>query len=139
MKKSDVDWNAKMVHLFGKGRKHRTSFINAKAEVSLRAYLETRVDDSEYLFVTERKPIRGLKKDAIEKIVRNISNRVSSKVGKSVTPHVLRHTTATMALQSGMPIEDVSKLLGHESIDTTMIYVHTSIESVQSAHRKYVV
>lgn len=139
VKRSDVDWNAKSVHLFGKGRKHRTSFINAKAEVALQAYLETRNDDCEYLFVTERKPTRNLTKDAIEKMVRIISSRVSDKIGKPVTPHVLRHTTATTALQSGMPIEDISKLLGHESIDTTMIYAHTSLESVQAGHRKHIV
>lgn len=58
VKKSDIDWNKKSVHLFGKGRKHRTSFINAKSEVSLLTYLETREDDCEYLFVSERKPYR---------------------------------------------------------------------------------
>lgn len=139
IKLSDLDWNAKSVHLFGKGRKHRTSFINAKSEVALRAYLESRSDDCEYLFTTERKPIRKLTSNAIEKIVRAISVRASDKIGKPVTPHVLRHTTATTALQSGMPIEDISKLLGHESIDTTMIYAHTSLESVQAGHRKYIV
>ena len=137
--KSDINWNAKSVHLFGKGRKHRTSFINAKAEVALLAYLKTRNDDCEYLFVTERKPTKGLTKDAVEKIVRNISDRSYEKTNKHVTPHVLRHTTATAALQSGMPIEDISKLLGHKNIETTMIYVHTSLESVQAGHRKHIV
>lgn len=139
VKQSDIDWNTKSVHLFGKGRKHRTSFINAKAEVALQVYLETRNDDCEYLFVTERAPIKCLTRNAIEKIVRGVSSRVSEKLSKSVTPHVLRHTTATTALQSGMPIEDISKLLGHESIDTTMIYAHTSLESVQASHRKHIV
>lgn len=139
VKKSDVDWNAKSVHLFGKGKKHRTSYINAKSEVSLQTYLESREDDCEYLFVSERRPYRKLQPEAIEKIVRNISGRSSDKTNKHVTPHVLRHTTATMALQSGMPIEDISKLLGHERIDTTMIYAHTSMETVQAGHRKHVV
>lgn len=139
IKLSDLDWNAKSVHLFGKGRKHRTSFINAKAEVALQTYLETRADECDYLFVTERKPIRQLTSNAIEKTVRAISSRVSDKIHKRVTPHVLRHTTATTALQSGMPIEDISKLLGHESIDTTMIYAHTSLESVKAGHRKHIV
>lgn len=138
-KKSDVDWNARSVHLFGKGKKHRTSYINAKAEVSLKAYLEAREDDCEYLFCSVRKPYRGLKREAIEKIVRGISGRSADKTQKHVTPHILRHTTATMALQSGMPIEDISKLLGHEKIDTTMIYAHTSMETVQAGHRKHIV
>lgn len=140
VKMNDVDWTARTVHLFGKGSKqHRTSFINAKCEVALKAYLKERTDDCEYLFATERKPYRQLKRDALEKIVRNIASRSSEEMHKHVTPHVLRHTTATLALQSGMPIADLSKLLGHEKIDTTMIYVHSSMESVQAGHRKYVV
>lgn len=139
IKKSDVNWYEKSVRLFGKGRKHRISFINAKAEVALKKYLESRNDDCEYLFVTVKKPYRNLSKDAIEKIVRNIANRASKNVDKHITPHILRHTTATMALQSGMPISDISKLLGHESIDTTMIYAKSSIEDVRSGHKKYIV
>jgi integrase/recombinase XerD len=137
LKKSDIDWNSKTVHLFGKGSKHRTSFLNAKAEVALKTYLGTREDDCEYLFVTERKPYRQLKKEAVEKVVRNIAERSPEKM--HVTPHILRHTTATLAMQNGMPIADISKLLGHEKIDTTMIYAHTCMESVQAGHRKYVI
>lgn len=139
VKLSDIDWSAGTVHLFGKGNKHRTSFINAKAEVHLKAYLKTREDDCAALFVTIRRPYRPLKKDAAEKIVRNISGRAPAEMQKHVTPHILRHTTATIALQNGMPIADISKLLGHEKIDTTMIYAHTCMESVQVGHRKYVV
>ena len=139
VKLSDIDWDARSVQLFGKGAKYRTSFINAKAEVSLKAYLKTRDDDCEYLFITERKPYRSLTKDALEKIVRIIAERTDGNIQTHVTPHVLRHTTATLALQNGMPIADISKLLGHEKIDTTMIYAHTCMESVQSGHKKYVV
>ena len=60
-------------------------------------------------------------------------------MNKHVTPQILRHTTATLALQNGMPIADISKLLGHEKIETTMIYAHTCMETVQAGHRKYVV
>lgn len=139
VKLTDVDWTARTVHLFGKGNKHRTSYINAKCEVALKAYLKSRTDDCEYIFVTERKPYRQLKKDAVEKIVRSISGRAPAEMQKHVTPHILRHTTATIALQNGMPIADISKLLGHEKIDTTMIYAHTCMESVQAGHRKFVV
>lgn len=138
VKLRDINWDNKSVHLFGKGSKHRTSFINAKAEVAIKAYLETRDDSCEYLFVTERKEYRQLGKDAIEKIVRNIAKRSSGKIKTHVTPHVLRHTTATIALQNGMPISDICTLLGHESIDTTMIYAKTSIEDVAAGHRKYI-
>lgn len=139
VKKTDINWYEKSVHLFGKGRKHRTSYLNAKAEVTLKEYLESRDDDCEYLFVTERKPYRNLNKDGVEKIVRNVACRASSNIGKHVTPHILRHTTATTALQNGMPVTDISKLLGHKSIDTTMIYAKSSLEDVRSGHKKYVV
>ena len=139
IKKSDINWYEKSVHLFGKGRKHRVSFLNAKAEVALIKYLESRNDDCEYLFATIKKPYRNLNKDGIERIVRNIACRVSDNIGKHITPHILRHTTATTALQSGMPIADISKLLGHESIDTTMIYAKSSMEDVRSGHKKHIV
>lgn len=139
LKKSDIDWNDKSVHLFGKGNKHRTSFLNAKAEVALKDYLDSRTDNNESLFVSDRKPYNPIKKDAIEKIVRNISRRSSNNVGKHITPHILRHTTATNAMRNGMPVEDISKLLGHSKIDTTMIYAKTSLANVQAGHKKYIV
>lgn len=139
VKKSDIDWNKKSVHLFGKGKKHRTSYINAKAEVSMLAYLETRNDCSEYLFVSERRPHGQLKKDAVEKIVRQIAARASEHVKKPISPHILRHTCASTALNNGMPVEDISQLLGHESIATTMIYAKISMENVQSGHKKYII
>ena len=139
IKKSDINWYDKSVHLFGKGRKHRTSFLNAKAEVALVNYLNARNDDSEFLFVSTKKPYNNIKKDAIEKIIRDIAKRASKNIGKHITPHILRHTTATTALQSGMPIADISKLLGHESIDTTMIYAKSSVEDVRSGHKKYII
>jgi site-specific recombinase XerD len=139
VKKSDIDWNSKSVHLFGKGKKHRTSYINAKAEVSLLAYLNTRNDDSEYLFVSERKPHGQLKKDAIEKVIRIIAQRASEYVDKPISPHVFRHTCASTALNNGMPIEDISCLLGHENISTTMIYSKISLDNVKNNHKKYVI
>lgn len=139
LKKSDVDWHDLSIHLFGKGRKHRKSFLNAKAEVALKMYLDSRHDDCEYLFVSEKKPYRQLHKTGIEKIVRNVSDRAMKDTGKRVTPHILRHTNATTALQNGMPIEDICKLLGHASIETTMIYAKTSMEDVRMGHRKYVI
>ena len=139
IKKEDVDWNKKSVHLFGKGKKHRTSYLNAKAEVALKEYLNSRDDDNEYLFVSSRSPHGQLKKCAVEKIVKQIAERASDNVSKPVTPHIFRHTTATTALNNGMPIEDISSLLGHENVATTMIYAKTSIENIQSGHKKYVI
>lgn len=139
IKLCDIDWNTRAVHLFGKGKKHRDSFLNAKAEVAVKAYLATRGDDCPYLIVSERRPYKPLQTAAIQKVVRKIAKRASGQITKAVTPHVLRHTTATTALQNGMPIVDISKLLGHEKVDTTMIYAHASIADVQAGHRKHVV
>lgn len=139
LKITDIDWREKTVRLFGKGKKHRVSFLNAKAEVALLAYLDTRTDQNNSLFVSVRKPYGSLSKDAIEKVMRTLAQRISDKTQKKITPHVLRHTTATNALSSGMPIESISLLLGHENIETTMIYAHTSLDSVREGHRKYVI
>lgn len=136
-KKSDIDWNEKSVHLFGKGSKHRTSFINAKAEYYLKQYLETRNDNNDYLFVSERFPHDKLKKCGVEKIIRGISNK--SDLNKNITPHVLRHTTATTALTNGMPINEIQKILGHESVNTTMIYAKTDLGNVKADHKKYII
>ncbi len=103
----------------------------------MKAYLESRSDSCEFLFASIRKPVHGLSRGGIEKIVRIISDR--AQLEKRVTPHIFRHTTATTALQSGMPVEDISKLLGHESIDTTMIYAEISMESVRAEHKKHIV
>lgn len=137
VKLSDIDWNNKTVHLFGKGKKHRTSFINAKCEVSLKEYLSERDEVNEYLFITQRRPFRKMTKAAVEKNLRQLSER--SNLKKPITPHILRHTTATQAVNSGMPIEDVSKLLGHANVATTMIYAKISTDKVQTEHNRCII
>lgn len=139
VKKKDINWLDNSVRLFGKGKKHRLSFINAKAEVAIKNYLNSRKDDSEFLFVSERAPHGQLSKDAYEKIIRNIVKRTPEVQGKHITPHTFRHTMATTALRGGMPITDISKLLGHEKIDTTMIYAKTSTEEIREGHKRFVI
>lgn len=135
---SDVNFETKEVFLFGKGDKHRTSYLNAKAEVALKDYLNERSDENPALFVYDRKPHSRLKKSGIELIVKKILERTSD-VSTHVTPHVFRHTTATTALDRGMNIVDVSKLLGHRKVETTMEYITTNSESVKNDHHNYVV
>ena len=137
VKKSDIDWHNNTVHIFGKGRKHRTSFINAKCEVTLKEYLAQRNDEDEHLFVTERKPYHELQYPSAEKVIRDLGARAG--IGKRISPHILRHTTATQAMNNGMAIEEVSKLLGHADIATTMIYTKVSDNSVQAKHAKCVI
>lgn len=135
--KDDVNWKDGTVHIFGKGRKHRTSFINAKCEVCLREYLNSRNDGSEYLFVSTRQPHNRLSKCAIENVIKKIAGRAN--ISKPVSPHIIRHTTATRAINNGMSIEDVSKLLGHNNVATTMIYAKVSTESVHNQHTKCII
>ncbi len=138
LKISDINFVTGEVHLFGKGNKHRTSYLNAKAEVALKKYLKNqRMGDSDNLFVSSRKPYDGLKKPALELIVRNIGKRAD--IGRNVYPHLIRHTTATDALNRGMNVVEVQKILGHEKLDTTMIYAKISQDSVKFNHKLYVV
>ena len=135
---SDVNFETKEVLLFGKGNKHRTSYLNAKAEVALKDYLSERKDSCKALFVYERNPHGRLKKSGIEAMIRNIMERVPD-VTTHVTPHTFRHTTATTALDRGMNVVDVSRLLGHQKVETTMEYITTNSDSVKNNHHNCVI
>ena len=139
VKISDVNFAAKEVVLIGKGKKYRTSYLNAKAEVTLKEYLNERHDNCPYLFCTERRPYRKMTKAALEKNVRVICARIGNKLVKHVTPHVFRHTTATHAVANGMPVNEVQKLLGHSTIATTMVYVETSMANIKLSHARAIV
>lgn len=135
IKLSDINWSENSVHLFGKGKKHRTSYLNAKAVVATREYLNTRKHESEYVFCNDRGG-DAMKKENVERMVRKLAKRAGLE---GITPHVMRHTTATQALQSGMPIQDIQLLLGHASVSTTMIYAKTSMDAVHAGHKRCVV
>lgn len=137
LKKTDVDFQKGEVYLFGKGNKQRTSYINAKAEVALKKYLFTRMDDNPALFVSERKPHQGLKKTSIEKIVREIGQR--SGIGRRVFPHLIRHTTGTDALMRGMTLPELQELFGHVKPETTMIYAKTCRDNIKHNHQRCIV
>ena len=135
LKKSDIDFQTKEVHLFGKGSKHRTSYINARAEIALKKYWLTRKDTDDSVICTIRRPYKGIDKVQIEQIVRQIGERI----GMHLYPHLIRHTTATMSLERGMDVTELQKMLGHEKLDTTMIYAKVSQESLRYSHHRYVV
>lgn len=135
---SDVNFESKEVILFGKGNKHRISYLNAKSEVALRDYLNERNDDNEALFVYDRKPYDRLKKSGIELIIKKIMQRVDG-VNVHVTPHVFRHTTATEGLNRGMSVVDVSKLLGHVRLETTMEYITTDSTLMKNSYQKSII
>lgn len=116
IKISDLDFYAKEAHLIGKGQKHRTTFISISCEYALKEYLNSREDNNPHLFVSSRG-----QHEMTTKALRNHIHEISNRVGLKVNPHQIRHTTATN-LQGVMPIQNISKYLGHESISTTMVY-----------------
>lgn len=137
LNKEDIDFKTGEVFLFGKGNKHRISYLNAKSEVYVKKYLHMRKDNDCALFVSERKPYKRLSKTGIERIVRVIGER--SDIERPLYPHLIRHTTATDALKRGMNITELQAILGHQKLDTTMIYAKVSQDNVKYSHRKYIV
>lgn len=138
LNKCDINFETKEVSLFGKGEKYRTSYLNAKAEVAVREYLATREDSNTALIVSDRKPNDRMHKAGIERVIREIESRIPD-LTTHITPHVFRHTTATVALSRGMDISDVSKLLGHSNVDTTMEYITRNSESIHEKHKNCII
>lgn len=140
LKISDIDFASKEVHLFGKGSKHRTSYLNAKAEYMLKKYFELerpKESISDSVFVIFRKPYNEMHKESIYARIKAIQKR--SGIERSLFPHLLRHTMATDALNRGMNVAEVKEILGHEKLDTTMIYAKISHDSVKFNHKRYIV
>lgn len=137
LNKSDIDFEKGEVLLFGKGDKHRISFIGARAEFALKNYLDSRGDDNDALFVSERKPHDRIKKPGIEKVIKNIGER--SGIRRPLFPHLLRHTTATDCLERGMDVTQIQKMLGHTDVSTTMIYAKASKSDIKNQHKKCIV
>ena len=134
MKFSDIDMNNNSIHIVGKGKKHNTVYLNTNALLSLEDYIKSeRKGESEYIFVKERKPYNQLSTRSIEFLFNQMNTDFK------LTPHIIRHTSATLALQSGMSITQVQKMLGHSSVNTTQIYAETTDKDVAIAHKKYVV
>lgn len=134
MNRGDVSLSNKDVTVTGKGNKQRETYINAPMGVYLKMYLESRKDNNPALFVSLKVPYKRLSKNAIEAIVKKIGRAAGVE---NVHPHRFRRTAATDLLRRGMPIEQVSKLLGHVKLDTTQIYCTVDQESVRMSHRKY--
>ena len=119
--------------VYGKGHKERRTFLNARARVALTRYISTRKDSNPALFVTMLSPFDRLKISGVEIMIR--------KLGKScgienTHPHRFRRTAATKALERGMPIEVVKDMLGHDSINTTLIYAKIADGAVKQAHKR---
>lgn len=140
LKLEDIDFENKTVELFGKGSKYRTSFLNAKSIIALKDYIDTERKETEdrHVFISNRMPYTGMCRSSIEKIVHDIKTR-DSHIEKPLTPHILRHTCATVMIRNDASLTSIQKLLGHEQISTTMIYAHNTLDQAKREHEKYIV
>ena len=132
--REDVDFQERQCVVFGKGNKEREVYFNARTKIHLKKYLDSRTDDNPALFVSLTKPHNRLTISGVEVRLRNLGKQ--AKLNK-VHPHKFRRTLATMAIDRGMPIEQVQKLLGHVKIDTTLHYAMVNQANVKIAHRKF--
>lgn len=131
----DINFEERECIVFGKGSKERRVYFDAKTKIHLQGYINNRVDKNPALFVTLHAPYARLKISGIEIRLR----RLGRELGISkVHPHKFRRTMATRAIDKGMPIEQVHKLLGHSQIDTTMHYAIVNQTNVKVSHRKFI-
>lgn len=135
MNRDDIDFQERQCKVFGKGNKEREVYFNARTKIHLQRYLESRTDDNPALFVSLAKPHTRLTISGVEMRLRKLGKEAHLY---KVHPHKFRRTLATMAIDRGMPIEQVQKLLGHVRIDTTLHYAMVNQQNVKIAHRKYI-
>ena len=133
---NDVNFEERECIVYGKGNKQRKVYFDAKTKVHLKRYLEQRIDYSEALFVTLDSPFERLKISGVEIRLRKLGRLAS--LDQRVHPHKFRRSMATRAIDKGMPIEQVQKLLGHQQIDTTMHYAMVNQSNVKISHRKFI-
>ena len=132
---NDINFEDRSCKVIGKGNKQREVYFDARTKLHLKQYINTRHDTNEALFVAKNKPHQRLSISGIELIVRKLG--LETEIYK-VHPHKFRRTLATMAIDKGMPIEQVQKLLGHVKIETTMHYAMVNQNNVKISHRKYI-
>ncbi|ABO49502.1 phage integrase family protein [Desulforamulus reducens MI-1] len=135
--KIDINWQERSLVVLGKGNKERIVFIGARAAHSLKKYLNSRQDNEDALFVTEKGKIQRLSVRSIQLIFKKIANRVV--IHKNIYPHIFRHTLATALLNHGARLEDVQDLLGHTNPSTTQIYCKVSPERKKLAYNQHFV
>lgn len=132
---SDVNFEERECVVFGKGDKERRVYFDAKAKLHLQKYLQSRNDSNPALFVTLDSPYDRLRISGVEIRLRELGHKVNID---KIHPHKFRRTMATRAIDKGMPIEQVQKILGHSQIDTTMQYAIVNQLNVKTSHRKYI-
>ena len=131
----DVNFESRECVVFGKGDKERRVYFDAKTKIHLKNYLESRRDTNRALFVSLLAPYNRLAISGVEIRLRKMGRMLNLK---SIHPHKFRRTMATRAIDKGMPIEQVQKILGHSQIDTTMQYAIVNQNNVKMSHQKYI-
>ena len=133
--KSDIDFQNRECIVFGKGNKERKVYFDARTKIHLEEYLESRTDENEALFVSLRQPHSRITINGVENRLKSIGSSLGIK---KVHPHKFRRTLATAAIDKGMPVEQLQRLLGHERIDTTMQYAMVKQSNVKDSHRRFI-
>ena len=131
----DIDFHERQCVVIGKGNKEREVYFNARAKIHLKRYIESRSDKNPALFVSLSSPHNRLTIGGIESRLRQLGKGAGLS---KIHPHKFRRTLATMAIDKGMPIEQVQRLLGHVKIDTTLHYAMVNQANVKMEHRKYI-
>lgn len=135
LNKEDINFEERECIVFGKGDKERVVYFDARTKMHLQNYLCSRTDENDALFVSLSAPYKRLEIGGVEVRLRKIGKELG--IAK-VHPHKFRRTLATMAIDKGMPIEQLQQLLGHQRIDTTLQYAMVKQSNVKIAHRKYI-
>lgn len=131
----DIDFEQRECIVFGKGEKERRVYFDAKTKIHLKEYIDSRTDDNPALIVTLDSPHNRLQISGIEIRIRNLGRSLGLR---KIHPHKFRRSMATRAIDKGMPIEQVQKILGHSQIDTTMQYAIVNQNNVKTSHQKYI-
>lgn len=135
LNRDDINFADRECVVFGKGDKERVVYFDARTKIHLQNYLESRTDNSPALFVSLKAPHERLKIGGVEVRLRELGQKLGIQ---KVHPHKFRRTLATMAIDKGMPIEQLQRLLGHSKIDTTLQYAMVKQSNVKLAHKKYI-
>ena len=135
LNRRDIDFEERECVVLGKGNKQRKVYFDARTKIHLQNYLGTRTDSEEALFVSLQKPHERLQISGVEIRLRELGRKLNIN---KVHPHKFRRTLATIAIDKGMPIEQVQQLLGHQSIDTTLQYAMVNQTNVKASHKRFI-
>lgn len=135
LNKDDINFAERECKVLGKGNKERIVYFDARTKLHLQQYIESRADENDALFVSLRSPYERITIGGIKSRLRKLGQNLNIH---KVHPHKFRRTLATMAIDKGMPIEQLQRLLGHQRIDTTLQYAMVKQSNVKLAHKKYI-